>query len=189
MLVLFLQCTDEENDDDAHDERRFYESASPPPRFRMGGVHWRRYKLTHLVLRVRTCTQSRPCSICLYLFLTLQLFLGIVCVSVVSMFLLRPYLETSSYELGNCTAVKTQIDSEDRRCNCGKGCTSSYPCIRISVEIHHWNETVQESTTLFENELLINRKVSRGRFRQRPLITCHAILRVLPQIDRCTRVH
>ena len=156
--VVETISTDDENEEDQLDTRDFYVTTRP----KLLDLHWKHYKLTQFVFRVRSCVQSRPCTICLYLCLTLQLLLGIICLVVISILVVRPFQEISGYEHGNCTPVEVDIDPEDRRCSCGKGCTSLYPCIRITVVINNVNYTqpnVQSSSLLYENEVIMRRKV------------------------------
>ena len=154
--VVETISTDEDNDDDQI-ERDFYVTTRP----KLLDISWKHYKFTHFIFRVRSCMQSRPCTICLYLCLTLQLLLGIICLVVISVLLVRPFREISSYKHGNCTPVDVDIDPEERRCSCGKGCTSLYPCIRITVAINDVNYTQQnvQSSILYENEVIMRRKV------------------------------
>ena len=103
-------------DSDFHsfpDSSRFYERSTSlaGSRPRLQNIYWKQLKLTHLVFRLRTCLQSRPCSVCLYLCLTLQLFLGVVCLAVVSVLVVRPFREIATYAQGNCTPVRVTIDS------------------------------------------------------------------------------
>ena len=162
--VMEVISTDDDNDnddDDNIDSRDFYVTSSATPK--LLNLNWKHYKLTHLVFRIRTCLQSRPCTICLYLCLTLQLLLGIICLVVISILVVTPFREISTYEHGNCTPTDVSIDPADRRCSCGKGCTSLYPCIRITVSINNVNYTrlSGQSSLLYENEVIIRRKVGR----------------------------
>ena len=161
--VMEVLSTDDDNDnddDDNIDSQDFYAtSSSTTPK--LLSLNWKHYKLTHLVFRMRTCLQSRPCTICLYLCLTLQLLLGIICLVVISILVVRPFREISTYEHGNCTPTDVSMDPDDRRCSCGKGCTSLYPCIRITVSINNINYTrlSGQSSLLYENEVIMRRKV------------------------------
>ena len=167
--VMDVISTDDDNDDEDDDEvsRDFYvrsSSSSAIPKLLNLNRNWKHYKLTHLVFRIRTCLQSRPCTICLYLCLTLQLLLGIICLVVISILVVKPFREISTYEHGNCTPIDVSIDPADRRCSCGKGCTSLYPCIRITVAINNMNYTriSGQSSLLYENEVIMRRKVLGG---------------------------
>ena len=160
--VMEMISTDDDNDnddDDNIDSQDFYATSSATSK--LLNLNWKHYKLTHLAFRMKTCLQSRPCTICLYLCLTLQLLLGIICLVVISILVVRPFREISTYEHGNCTPTDVSIDPDDRRCSCGKGCTSLYPCIRITVSINNINYTglSGQSSFLYENEVIMRRKV------------------------------
>ena len=51
--------------------------------------------------------------------------------------------------------------TDDRRCSCGKGCSSVYPCIQIHVMVVGANYTGLRHTSavLHENEIIMTRKV------------------------------
>ena len=158
-VVEVISTDDDDNDDDDDNitNNDFYTTrttiTSTNTNSKLLNVNWKQYKLTHLVFRIRTCLQSRPCAICLYLCLTLQLVLGVICLVMISVLVVRPYREISSYQPGNCTPRGVTTDPEDRRCSCGKGCTSLYPCIRISVSVSNVNYTSLASGAEFSRSL------------------------------------
>ena len=110
------------------------------------------------------CVHSRPCSICVYLCLTLMVLASIVALIVISVLIVVPYTKAASYQSSNCTPVGINVDPEDRRCSCGKGCSSLYPCLQIRVLITAVNYSYVDirSSILYENEAVFMRKVGRS---------------------------
>ena len=106
---------------------------------------------------------SRPCSICVYLCLTLTVLASLVSLVVISVLIVVPYTKAASYESSNCTPVGVNIDPEDRRCSCGKGCSSLYPClqIRVVIEAVNYSYVNLKSSILYENEAVFMRKVGK----------------------------
>ena len=129
------------------------------------------------------CILSRPCSICVYLCLTLMVLASIVSLVVISVLIVAPYTKAASYELSNCTTVRVNIDPEDRRCSCGKGCSSLYPCLQIRVVIEAVNYSSVNnlrSSILYENEAVFMRKVGGKSFSYvRQKISCDAFRKFL----------
>ena len=110
------------------------------------------------------CIHSRPCSICVYLCLTLMVLASIVALIVISVLIVVPYTKAASYQSSNCTPVGVSVDPEDKRCSCGKGCSSLYPCLQIRVLIAAVNYSYVDirSSILYENEAVFMRKVGRS---------------------------
>ena len=106
----------------------------------------------------RTWFQSRPCAVCIYLCLALMLLASIVSLIVVGVLIGLPYHRVAHFLPAQCVLKNLHIDDEHRRCSCGKGCNSLYPCVTISVQFIDMHEQ-EHTTTMFENESTLNRKV------------------------------
>ena len=108
------------------------------------------------------CLKSRPCTICTYLCLTLLLLAGFVGMIVVTVLILVPYVRASQYLETYCTPESVILEPDERRCSCGKGCSSMYPCLKITVFITDINYTVSgiQPSMLYENEAFFMKHVS-----------------------------
>lgn len=107
---------------------------------------------------VTGCIRSRPCSVCLYLVLVLLLLSSFVSVLVVGILVAAPYHHASKYIPTRCTPIQLSFDRQLRKCSCGKGCSSKYPCLRIEVK-YQGPQGVIEST-MAEDESTLGRQVS-----------------------------
>ena len=123
-------------------------------------------KIWHkLKYRLRVCFHSRPCAICGYMCLTLLVIAGLVGMVVVTVLVLVPYQRASQYVSTHCTPISVTRETEERRCSCGKGCSSLYPCLLIYVHIKEINYTNTSMTKdnpslIYENEAVFLRHVS-----------------------------
>lgn len=166
---------EEEDDDDdpthAHDD--LPDTPPRPPASRCAcnyrGIH-------KLLFGVKKCVHSRPCSICVYLCLTLIVLASLVSLVVISVLIVVPYAQAATYQHSNCTPVGITVDSEDRRCSCGKGCSSLYTCMQVRVKIQSVNYTIHtelKSSILYENEAIFMRKVSHEAAMNLQLLSTH----------------
>ena len=114
---------------------------------------------------VRGCLRSRPCSVCLYLFLVLLLLSSIVSILVVGLLVAAPYQNASSFVAARCTPTTLIIERQLRKCSCGKGCNSKYPCLKVKVTYTDQTGRLREST-MADDESALYRQV------RLPLI-CH----------------
>ena len=107
----------------------------------------------------RTWFNSRPCAVCVYLCIALMLLASLVSLIVVGVLIGLPYHRVAHFLPAQCVLMDVHMDDEHRRCSCGKGCNSLYPCVEITVE--YVDMKGQEHTvTMYENESTLNRKVS-----------------------------
>ena len=117
------------------------------------------------------CLQSRPCTLCLYLLTVLLILASCVAIVVVSLLVVVHYNQTSGFLEAKCSA-ESIIREEDRRCSCGRGCSSQYPCVRVSVRLSVITDSGQSggimtswTASLADNEMLLHRAVrSHGLF-------------------------
>ena len=86
-------------------------------------------------------------------------FAGLI---VVGILVVIPYGRVSQYVSSFCYPVQVHVDPQERRCSCGKGCTSFYPCSTIKVYVNKFNSTQfhNESAILYENEAMYGQQVS-----------------------------
>ncbi len=109
----------------------------------------------------RTCLRSRPCSICMYLCITLLLLASIVALIVIGVLVVAPFLKASTFKLTDCETVSVENEAEHRRCSCGKGCNSKYPCIKITVRTKQLGGLgTLDHVVMYENEANLLRQVS-----------------------------
>ena len=106
----------------------------------------------------RTWFHSRPCAVCIYLCLALMLLASIVSLIVVGVLIGLPYHRVAHFLPAQCVVKEVSIDDQHRRCSCGKGCNSLYPCISLTVEYLDINAEAH-TTIMYENESTLNRKV------------------------------
>ena len=69
---------------------------------------------------IRNCIRSRPCSICVYLMLSLVILASIVSLIVIGVLIVAPYRKASTFLDTKCGTVTLEQDIEHRRCSCGK---------------------------------------------------------------------
>ncbi len=151
LRVPDFEDDDDDDDDDGEDDDDDDESHQ--------GIE----QLDHTVRRkwtVGACCRSKPCSVCLYLILVLILLSSTVALVVIGILVVAPYHRANRYLETNCTTVRVDTDRTTRRCSCGKGCNSQYPCLRIMVS---FDANTQEPSKLADDESLLHRKVSVGR--------------------------
>ena len=154
---------DDDDEDTINSTENHEGESEPPPRIATPRCACSYKGIHKITFGLRKCLHSRPCSICVYLCLTLIVLASLVSLVVISVLIVVPYAKAASYQHSNCTPVRVNVDNEDRRCSCGKGCSSLYPCIQIKVLIHAVNyssDSHPESSILYENEAIFMRKVS-----------------------------
>ncbi len=109
---------------------------------------------------LRHCLRSRPCSICLYLCITLLLLASIVALIVIGVLVVAPFHKASKFIQTDCETVSVANDIEHRRCSCGKGCNSKYPCIKITVRTAEMGGLATlDHVVMYENEANLLRQV------------------------------
>ena len=115
---------------------------------------------TYYMHKIKVCSRSRPCTICIYLFLTLITLASVVSLIVIGVLILAPFRKAVEYHSIHCIAQENIDETVERRCSCGKGCSSTYPCLLVKVHlkgIH--NQSDHSSSILYENESMLMRKV------------------------------
>ena len=129
----------------------------------------RKKGLKYFVYKLKTCTRSRPCTICVYLFLILILLASIVSLIVIGVLILAPFRKVLDYEHAQCVTLRNPDETIERRCSCGKGCSSTYPCVVIKVHLVgiHNDSASSPTSTLFENESMLMRKVRISLFQKK----------------------
>ena len=113
----------------------------------------------YCVHKLRICVHSRPCTICVYLFLTLVLLASLVSLIVIGVLILAPFRRARDYHDGYCVALRNPEEIVERRCSCGKGCSSTYPCLLVKVHLRGVHNDSTSSSILYENESMLLRKV------------------------------
>lgn len=112
---------------------------------------------------VRTCLQSKPCTICVYLCLALLILASLVALVVIGVLIVAPYRRVTAFEETFCKALDSTEDPSEPRCSCGKGCNSKYPCINVFVSLSGGDNVSR--VKLYENEATLSRQVrSLGTF-------------------------
>ena len=106
-----------------------------------------------------SCLQSRPCAICLYLFVVLVLLSSLVALIVIGFLVVSPYQKASSFLSASCRPVQGILDKDQRRCSCGKGCNSKYPCLQLTVQ-YTGVDNKQYLALLSQDESTLHRQVS-----------------------------
>ena len=116
--------------------------------------------INYYLHKLRTCSRSRPCTICIYLFLTLFILASVVSLIVIGVLILAPFRKAVSYHSIHCIAQENGDDIIERRCSCGKGCSSTYPCLLVKVHLQGiHNDSDKSASILYENESMLMRKV------------------------------
>ena len=81
------------------------------------------------------CPISRPCVLLLYLIIVLLILASSVSIVVVGILVVSPFHGTNYFEQARCSPERI-IRDIDRRCSCGKGCNSQYPCVIINARVY-----------------------------------------------------
>ncbi len=151
------EATSEEEEEEGEEEEEDTDNHTHPDYVIGLAALW--HKATH---KAGKCLHSRPCIICTYLFLTLFLLAGFVGMIVVAVLILVPYVRASQYIETYCTLVSVILEPDERRCSCGKVCSSMYPCLKITVSIKDINYTESgiQPSVIYENEAFFMKHVS-----------------------------
>ena len=119
-----------------------------------------------------TCLQSRPCAVCLYLFIVLVLLSSLVALIVIGLLVVAPYQKASTFHAGSCQPVQGSLEKDERRCSCGKGCNSKYPCLKLTVR-YTGLDTKQKEAILSQDESTLHRQVSYPHMQYTIMLTVH----------------
>ena len=115
--------------------------------------------------RRKTCThcrRTRACCITLYFWLVIFFLGSIVAMAVIGILVVDAYRTAERFGHTTCDPQHSQYIGEPVKCSCGKGCTSNYPCMEITVGYRDINETLF-SAPLQDNEAMLHRKVGHAR--------------------------
>lgn len=108
---------------------------------------------------LRSCIHSRPCAICLYLVIALIILASLVSLIVIGVLIVAPFQRVSNFQSTSCETVGLETHLEHKRCSCGKGCNSKYPCIKIAVQTTQLIAAQENHVVLFDNEATLLREV------------------------------
>jgi hypothetical protein len=104
------------------------------------------------------CLNSKSCTMLLYLTILLMLVTSIVAIIVVSIIVVEPYYCARTFLPTLCDPVSTVTKTANRRCSCGKGCQSRFPCIVITVRIGTDDDTPW-TAMMAHDESMLDRQV------------------------------
>ena len=107
---------------------------------------------------LNSCLQSRLCFIIFYLCTVLLLIASTVAMVVVLVMIVTPYHKVTGFVQTTCIVVDVSWYAERKQCSCGKGCTSDYPCLLISVSS---TDEPNNTALLYEHESMLSEKVGK----------------------------
>jgi hypothetical protein len=105
-----------------------------------------------------TCVSSRPCLVCVYLVLLMTMLCAFISLVVVGVLVATPYAKAAHFLHTRCAYLRTTWLPEEEQCSCGKGCSSHYPCLLITVNVTVENGDVVQAI-LTEDESNLGLKV------------------------------
>ena len=105
------------------------------------------------------CSKSGTCFVVIYLWLAVLIVICLTALVVVIVFIVRPYLHAQMFQATECRALVTVYSEYEKDCSCGKGCSSSFPCVEIIVSLLDEKLQVHRSF-LREHETALATKVS-----------------------------
>ena len=109
----------------------------------------------------KQCRRSRACCINLYFWIVL-LFVGSIAAMVaVGVCVVANYRAAERFEETACSPTMTRDVGDRIKCSCGKGCTSDYRCLEITVRFMD-EAGAQHHPALQDNEATLGRQVSTG---------------------------
>lgn len=103
------------------------------------------------------CERTKLCTVTLYLWLTLLAIGSAISLAVIGVLLVEPWRKASSFIKTQCTS--TDYTSHERKCTCGKSCSSIYPCLIVTVQYKD-QEQRDHLVRIKENESVLNKEVS-----------------------------
>lgn len=106
----------------------------------------------------KRCRSSGFCSITLYIWIAVFIVGCLTALIVVGVLVVGPYLKAAAFQPTLCVSEGFQHHEDGAKCSCGKGCSSSYPCVQILVRLIALNPNDTQSV-LFDNEASLQRKV------------------------------
>jgi hypothetical protein len=106
------------------------------------------------------CLSSRSFIMFLNFTILLLLLSSIVAILVVSVIIVKPYHEVSTFLPTFCSPAHTTKETANIDCSCGKVCRSQFPCIMITVRITTEYGKLW-TTGMVDDETLLNKQVSK----------------------------
>lgn len=108
----------------------------------------------------RRCRHSRICSMTLYLWIGIFVLACFVAMITVGVLVVDPYRKAQRFKASTCVAVAYSYQSEEKKCSCGKGCTSGYSCLVVNVIFTEQPKDMAPKTIIYENEAALQGQVS-----------------------------
>ena len=100
------------------------------------------------------------CFVVLYLWLAVLLMLCLSALIVIILFIVRPYMHAETFIPTQCEAISTVPSQQKQDCSCGKGCSSSFPCLEIVVVFDAIDDKRKHRSFLREHETALSTMVS-----------------------------
>ena len=97
----------------------------------------------------------------LYVWISLLVLGCLIALIIVGVLVVEPYKEAENFQPSKCTAVSSTYRTE-YNCACGKGCSSTYPCLELVVDMYDQSPTPRRAV-LHENEAALDRQVKRNQ--------------------------
>ena len=108
----------------------------------------------------RRCRNSRLCSMTLYLWIGIFVLTCLVALIVVGLLVVDPYRKAKRFKDTTCMPVAIERSIEEKKCSCGKGCTSGYNCIIVKVIYSNTLRDISTETIVYDNEAALKSQVS-----------------------------
>ena len=157
--ALALRCLKEEDEDEYEEEELEPEEVYKPDNYVIIETEGRISSRSNCTF----CVKSRPCTVCLYVAIVLLVLSCTVTLVLVGLLVVVPYQRSRDFVVATCSPERTIQYPTDRRCSCGKGCSSQYPCVQIMVNVYpdvrDDIDRVPRSAVLSEDETIIDLKV------------------------------
>ena len=94
--------------------------------------------------------------------------MGVILLIILGVLLVHPALNDIQLKSAQCTVISSDVTDQEKSCDCGRYCTSYYPCLQIQVTFHANGR--KQTAYLYENvERLQNTRPSVARFTDRIL--------------------
>ena len=106
----------------------------------------------------KRCRNSGICSITLYIWIAVFIVGCLTALIVVGVLVVGPYLKAAGFKGTVCMSEGFQHHQDGTKCSCGKGCSSSYPCVQVLVRFSAGLPNATQAV-LFDNESSLQRKV------------------------------
>lgn len=107
--------------------------------------------------------RSGVCSLTLYLWISVFVVGCFIALVVVGVLVVGPYHHAASFVHTVCNTSGFYYPPEEHHCACGKGCTSLYPCLEVTVVYQDLNRK-RHLAALHDTESSLDREVSHLSF-------------------------